>query len=335
MSFEPRYEPLPADSFSFEHAYLRMVLDDSPALGADSPAASADAAMPATPQTASAATPRIDLIVGDPDRIFSLASVTKPIAAYAALVAVEQGRIGLDDPAGPTGATVRHLLAHASGLPFSKGEPIAAPGRRRIYSNYGFDVLGEFLSEQLGMPVQRWVREAVAEPLGMDTFDLVAGQWLVPDADAVPGGSIAADGVASADSVARFLAELLAPTLISRELFEAAARPQFDGLAGVLPGYGKQLNNQWGLGFEIRGRKDPHWLSSDFSPRTIGHFGQSGSFIFMDPQVEQGGMSEGDGAGESAAPPSRSMAGLFLGERKYGREHAELWPELTAQLRAL
>ncbi|TXS08767.1 hypothetical protein EAO68_32250 [Streptomyces sp. wa22] len=47
---------------------------------------------------------------------FPLASVTKPLAAYAALVAYEEGAVELDEPAGPEGSTVRHLLAHTSGL---------------------------------------------------------------------------------------------------------------------------------------------------------------------------------------------------------------------------
>lgn len=280
-----RDEPLPADNFDFPHSYMSV-----------------------TPQG-------LDLIVGDPDRVFPLASVTKPIAAYAALVAVDRGLLTLDTPAGPEGSTLRHLLAHASGLPFGKGKPIAKPGVRRIYSNYGYDVLGQIVEHYVGMPVQEWIMHAVAEPLGMDTFALVAGRWPVQGSDEVPAGSIASDGVASADSLVRFAVELLHPTLISSDLFEQAIAPQFDGLAGILPGYGKQVNNQWGLGFSIRGRKDPHWLSADFSPQTIGHFGQSGSFIWMDPEV--------------------CRAGLFLGSVPFGQPHRVMWPSLTAQMRML
>ena len=109
---------------------------------------------------------------GDVDRVFPLASVTKPIVAWSALVAVERGLIGLDDPAGPEGATIRHLLAHASGLPFEGRRPVAAPGKRRIYSNEGFDVLGEVLAGATGMGVAQWVRRSVFEPLGMTTADI-------------------------------------------------------------------------------------------------------------------------------------------------------------------
>ena len=50
---------------------------------------------------------------GDIEQEFVLASVTKPLVARAAQIAVEEGVVDLDTPAGPPGATVRHLLAHA------------------------------------------------------------------------------------------------------------------------------------------------------------------------------------------------------------------------------
>src|SRR5271165_5866261 len=81
--------------------------------------------------------------VGDVRWCRPWASVTKPATALAALVAVEEGSLSLDEPAGPPGATVRHLLAHASGLGLDPGPPLAAPGTRRIYSNAGYQVLAD------------------------------------------------------------------------------------------------------------------------------------------------------------------------------------------------
>src|SRR5271170_6604246 len=78
---------------------------------------------------------------GDTARQFGLASVTKPVVARAAQVAIEEGAVDLDTAAGPPGSTVRHLLAHASGLAMDSDETLAKPGARRIYSNYGFGVL--------------------------------------------------------------------------------------------------------------------------------------------------------------------------------------------------
>src|SRR4029077_10800671 len=96
-----------------------------------------------------------------------LASVSKAVSALATLVAAEEGVVDLDEPAGPRGSTVRHLLAHASGLPFKGLVPIAPPGRRRIYSNEGFAVLGEHVGARAEMPFGDYVRAAVCEPLGV------------------------------------------------------------------------------------------------------------------------------------------------------------------------
>src|SRR5258707_15662020 len=84
---------------------------------------------------------------GDTRRRFALASVTKPLVARAAQIAVEEGVVELDTDAGPPGATVRHLLAHASGYSMHSPELMAEPGQRRVYSNYGFQVLAETIEQ--------------------------------------------------------------------------------------------------------------------------------------------------------------------------------------------
>src|SRR5436189_6437999 len=76
---------------------------------------------------------------GDTRRGFPLASVTKLLTAYTALIAIEEGVAELDTPAGPEGATIRHLLAHTSGLAFDQHRVMAQPGTRRLYSNAGLE----------------------------------------------------------------------------------------------------------------------------------------------------------------------------------------------------
>src|SRR5207253_1161942 len=105
--------------------------------------------------------------LGDTRREYRWASVTKPVTALACLVAAEEGTIDLDEPAGPPGSTVRHLLAHASGLPLQGASPIARPGERRIYSDQGFDVLGEALAGNAEMPFAEYLDAAVSKPLGL------------------------------------------------------------------------------------------------------------------------------------------------------------------------
>src|SRR5215203_2284022 len=102
---------------------------------------------------------------GDIERQFRWASVTKPVTALAALVAVEEGTIELDDPAGPPGSTVAHLLAHASGLPLNDGPPMTRPGMRRIYSNLGLEVLAGLVEERAEIPFATYLEHAVLDPL--------------------------------------------------------------------------------------------------------------------------------------------------------------------------
>src|SRR5947208_707825 len=104
---------------------------------------------------------------GDTRRAVRWASVTKLLSAYATLLAAEEGVVDLDEAAGPEGATVRHLLAHASGLPFEGPVPIGRPGERRIYSNTGIEVLAEHVAAAAGMPFADYLRHGVLVPLGM------------------------------------------------------------------------------------------------------------------------------------------------------------------------
>ncbi|MFF4652004.1 serine hydrolase domain-containing protein [Streptomyces sp. NPDC001380] len=237
---------------------------------------------------------------GPQEHAFPLASVTKPLSAYAALVAVEEGVFELDDPAGPEGSTVRHLLAHTSGLAFDEHRSMAAPGTRRLYSNAGFDVLAEALEKASGIPFAQYAAEAVFQPLGMTATRIDAGHRS-------PAG---AGGVSTAADLARFAAELQAPRLLDPSTVEAATRTvAYPGLSGVLPGFGHQRPNDWGLGFEIRDRKSPHWTGAHSSPRTFGHFGQSGTFLWVDPAA--------------------GAACVCLTDRAFGHWAAEAWPPFT------
>ena len=80
---------------------------------------------------------------GPQEHVFELASVTKLLTAYAALMAVEEGALGLDDSVGPPESTTRHLLAHASGVAPDARTVVAKVGTRRIYSNAGFEILAD------------------------------------------------------------------------------------------------------------------------------------------------------------------------------------------------
>lgn len=231
---------------------------------------------------------------GDRDRVQELASVTKPVVAYAILVAVEEGAVELDEPAGPTGATVRHLLAHASGVGFAERAAEAGVGEKRIYSSAGFEILAEHLASRTDIAFPDYLAAAVLEPLGMDSTVLY--------------GSAGHGARSCLADLEAFAAELLAPTLVSRETLEEATTVQFAGLSGILPGYGSQRPNDWGLGFEIRDGKSPHWTGSRNSARTFGHFGQSGTFLWVDPDLH--------------------ASCVVLADRPFGAWAKPLWTEL-------
>jgi CubicO group peptidase (beta-lactamase class C family) len=207
---------------------------------------------------------------GDQAKPYKLASVTKPLVALAVLLAVEEGALTLEDAAGPEGSTVRHLLAHASGMAPDSDAPVAKPGTRRIYSNAGFNALGDHLAAVTGIPAADYLRQAVCEPLGLSATVL--------------SGPAAWGGWSSVADLAAVAAELQRPAkLLHPSTVEQLREVQFPGLSGVVPGFGRQPANDWGLGVEIRDGKSPHWTGAGNSPGTYGHFGRSGTFLWIDP----------------------------------------------------
>ena len=198
------------------------------------------------------------------------ASVTKLLTGLALLVALEEGTVDLDEPAGPPGSTLRHLLAHASGLPVDGAEPIAQPGRRRIYSNTGIELAADLLATRAEMSFADYFAQAVATPLAL------RGRL---------AGSPAHSYRGPLDDLLALGQELLAPSLVAPETLAEATAVQFPGLDGILPGLGRMEPNDWGLTFEIRDAKAPHWTGSRNSPATFGHFGASGTFLWVDPDA--------------------------------------------------
>ncbi len=140
-----------------------------------------------------------------------------------------------------------------------------------------------------------YLRQSVAEPLQMISSELVG-----------PAGHGARSTV---DDLSRFAGELLSPTLLSTETVAAATSVQFPGLDGFVPGYGKHRPNDWGLGFEIRSDKRPHWTGPRNSPRTFGHFGQTGTFLWVDPELR--------------------TACVVLTDRQFGAWAKPLWSEFN------
>lgn len=237
---------------------------------------------------------------GDIHRVLPVASLTKLATAWAALVAVEEGAVGLEDPVGPPGSTFAHLLSHAGGWAFDSEQVLTAPATRRIYSNAGYEAVASHITERSGIPFADYLREAVLSPLGMFASEL--------------HGSPAKDLHSSAADLQLLLAELRRPTLVDHTTARMACSVQFPGLAGVLPGWGRQDPCDWGYGPEIRGTKSPHWSGSDAPPGTLGHFGGSGTMLWLDPDT--------------------GLGCVALSDRAFGPWAVELWPAFSDGVRA-
>jgi CubicO group peptidase (beta-lactamase class C family) len=140
----------------------------------------------------------------DADSLFHTASISKTFVATALLQLEAAGRVELEAPArrylpffpfaseGAAPITLRQMLSHSAGIPdvedyqwddpsfsqeavdeYIRGlrgmEPIAAPGEEFHYSNIAFDTLGRIIGEVSGKSFEEYVREAILEPLGMDS----------------------------------------------------------------------------------------------------------------------------------------------------------------------
>jgi CubicO group peptidase (beta-lactamase class C family) len=193
---------------------------------------------------------------GDIDRPFDLASVTKLITAMVALIAHEEGTLPLDVSVGENRATPADLLAHST-------------GKRRNYSTDAYDDVAEAIARQAEMPFAAYAAEAILQPLEMTSTTIT--------------GSAGSGARASVRDLLALTTAWRFPVLIHEDTLARATSPHRAELDGILPGYGRQAPNLWGLGPEIRGHKSPHWTGAHNSPSTFGHFGQSGTMVWIDP----------------------------------------------------
>ncbi|MBD3689420.1 beta-lactamase family protein [Nanchangia anserum] len=237
---------------------------------------------------------------GDVDTEYPWMSVTKLVTARVALDAVASGLIDLDDTVTQAGASLEMVLAHAAGLS-PEGEQVCEPGTRRIYSNAGYEVIGQHVEaahrgvSQTG-GIGDLLCEAVATWGGAVSYEKSPAWGL--------SGSLA--------SLAALTRELAWPRHIDAELWRLATRPAWPGLPGILPGYGPFDDNAWGLGPEIRAAKHPHWTAARAPATVFGHFGQSGSFVWVDQDAD--------------------LAACFLSSRRFGLAHQRAWPDLNAEI---
>ena len=137
-----------------------------------------------------------------PQHRMRLASVSKPITSVAIAKLSEEGRLSLDGKVfgrdgifrnalgmptynrNPVDVTVRQILEHKSGF---KRDILAnnrynyvvdrnttatpldfLPGAETVYSNYAYNILGRIIETVTGMPYERYVKEHILKPCGID-----------------------------------------------------------------------------------------------------------------------------------------------------------------------
>lgn len=256
------------------------------------------AAMPVN--SASAAVIGIDGIIDvhDTGQRYPWASVTKIASALTILDACIEGVVSLDDPVGPPGSTLGHLLCHASGYTFDSTKAVAKPGTHRVYSNANTEVAAEHLSKATGRSFGAELIMRVLDLLDMGSATL----------DGPPSRGL----TGTIHDMALMAHELLEPKLVLPTVVQLASTPVYPELDGVLPGFGRQQHNLWGYGCEVRGDKSPHWTAPGNSEVTFGHFGMSGSFCWVDPVAE--------------------LACVFVCDRDFDTWAAEVWPPFSQKV---
>ena len=179
---------------------------------------------------------------------------------------------------------------------FASRQPEKPAGERRIYSSAGYEILAEHVEETTGISFPEYLRAGVFEPLGMTTARLV--------------GSAGHGAEASLRDMCLFAQELLNPQLLAEASLREARTNQFGDLRGVVPGYGMQKPCPWGLGFEIKGNKFPHWTGEGMPEETVGHFGMAGTYLWV----------------------SDAQAMILLTDKEFGDWAKPLWHDTNTEI---
>jgi CubicO group peptidase (beta-lactamase class C family) len=258
------------------------------------------------------------------DTLFDLASLTKVVATLPAVLRLaDLGEVGLDDPvtrylpsftsSGREQVTVRHLLAHCSGLPAelplwhhyadrdeAAAALLTAPLERRpasavVYSDPGFMLLGRIVTAVSEAPLAATITDLVTGPLGMNRtsfcpdpalHDQCAATEVQPDGTALSG--VVHDENARVLGGVSGHAGLFAPV---DDLISYVVRGWLDPASRVLSAAVREqacrlqtagLGGRRGLGWVLRGDPaDP--LSSRWPATAVSHTGFTGTSLAFDP----------------------------------------------------
>jgi D-alanyl-D-alanine carboxypeptidase len=203
-----------------------------------------------------------------------IASVSKTFTAALALRLAEQGRVDLDVPVAldglPAGVTMRHLLGHTAGLPYSADVPPAgaetcAVGACFAYSDLGYRIAGSALESATGISYAQLVSDELLVPAGLSSMHL--GSDAKIDPLLVQTGAAGAL-VASSEDLARFGAALADGDIVSGASLDEMLDTSVSS-ALPCPDPGRCLQ-PYGLGLER--------LDTPYGP-AFGHRGSTGAVL--------------------------------------------------------
>jgi CubicO group peptidase (beta-lactamase class C family) len=234
---------------------------------------------------------------GAPERVFVIASISKPIVATAAMVLKDRGKLALQDRVvkfvpefhgeGRDEVTIQNLLTHTAGLPdilpqtrqllarqAGLNEFFAAtcnvpllfkPGTAFSYSNLGVLVLKEIMERITSVPLKQFLKTEVFEPLAMKATSLgLGGRTIESTAQNQPKG----DGL---NSNTLYHRELGAPwggvhstaADLTRFLhyFVNPGKPplKLETAREMLRNHCEGVNQPWGIGWMLANSHDAYY----------------------------------------------------------------------------
>jgi CubicO group peptidase (beta-lactamase class C family) len=263
--------------------------------------------------------PRVDA----DETLYDVASLTKVVATTTAvMLLVEDGKLSIDAPVSrylpafsggnKDRVTLRHLLAHTSGLPAwsapgsSPQQTLArmiatplrtAPGAKAEYSDVGFIVLWAAAERAAGEPLAELLDRRLFRPLGMESTRFAPGA----DCTRCPPTARKSDGSALRGTVHDPIASRLGGVTGNAGLFSTAAdmarfaammagEGELDGVRVLKAETVREFTarvrgaDTRALGWDTRDERGIGAAGLALSPRAYGHTGFTGTSLWVDPE---------------------------------------------------
>jgi CubicO group peptidase (beta-lactamase class C family) len=257
----------------------------------------------------------------NPEAVFLLASITKPMTCTAAMILVDQKKLSLTDPVhkyipefqgGERGRVlVKHLLSHSSGLPdmlpdndalrkrhaplkdfvagACKVDLLFSPGTQVKYQSMGILLAAEIVERITKRPLPEFLKDRVFKPLGMTQTSLGLGGRKIAD---TMRSQVEGDPTWNWNSeywrnLGAPWGGAFAPAGDVAKLLKYFAAPDARVLKPetaslMITNQNAGLNQPYGIGWALNGSK----FGKGCSKRTFGHGGSTGTLCWLDPEKD-------------------------------------------------